>query len=83
MKTDYEGASSNYSLHKSANIVLDKPKCKYDYTYRTHAQNLNSSRTNADDKSDDYLTDHAYKIISNELSLLKSCRAMQYGKIVF
>ena len=83
IKTDYEGAQSNYSLHKFANIMLDKSKRKHEDVYRTNAKNLNSSRINANDKSGDYLTGRVYKMISNELSLLKSCRVMQYEKDTF
>ena len=63
--------------------MLDKSERKHEVAHRTNAQNLNSSRTNGNYKSGDYLTNHVYKMISNELSLSKLCRAMQYDKYTF
>ena len=34
IKSEYESARSNFSLHKSANIMLDKSNRKHENTYR-------------------------------------------------
>ena len=78
MKTEYEGARSNFSLHKSANIMLDKSKRKHEDAFRLTAQKMNSHRSTGDSYDALYLTDYAYKLLSNQSSLSKSCRAIQY-----
>ena len=69
VKTECVSARSNYSLHKSANIMLDKSKCKDQDTCRANVQNVNNDRTSSNDNVGEYLTEYAYHTICNELSL--------------
>ena len=83
IKTDYKGTRSNFSLHKSANIILDKYKRKQQDTYRANVQNVNNNRTNSNDNVGEYLIDYSYHKICSELSLSRQCRVMRYDKDTF
>ena len=63
--------------------MLDKSKRKHQDTYRVNARSVNNNRTNSDDNMGEYLTDHAYHAICNELSLSQKCRVMRYDKDMF
>ena len=45
MKSEYESAQSNFSLHKLANIMLDKSNYTHKNTYRLSAKSVNSYRS--------------------------------------
>ena len=80
MKTEYEGARSNFSLHKSATIMLDKSNRKHENTHRLNAISVDSSRTYGHDKEGSYLTDYAYNKVTEQLSLSKACRGIRMDR---
>ena len=80
MKSEYEDARSNFSLHKLTNIILNKLNRKHENTYRLNANSVDSSRANSGGNEEHYLTDYAYNMIMQQLSLSKSCRDIRYDK---
>ena len=75
-----KGQDLFFNLHKSANIMLDKSNRKHENAYRLNATCVDSSRTNAVDNKGHYLTNYAYNMITEQLSLTK---AMCFDKTTY
>ena len=82
-KSHYEGTWSNFSLHTSANIMLDKSNRNHEETRRINSRNVESNRKFNDQYEGDYLTDHSYKLITKQMQLSKHCRVLRYSDKTF
>ena len=62
----------SFSLHKSATVMLEKSNRKCNDNKRNNARSITSHRTDHNEIDSQYLTDHAFDIVTKHRELHNS-----------